>query len=382
MKVLQLLSSLNHDESERGIYPLTHALNKQGHDSLVVASAPLDNELVTKLERDGSDYYRLDMPKKSWWSLRHVPKLIRLLNTEKPDIVHVHARTPAWVLHWALRYSQHTPKVVGTMYGFYALNSYSRGLFYSDVLITASKSIDRYLKDELAELDDTSKLPEIHCIRRGVDARIYPYRHKPSVHWLQHVFAEFPELEHKKWLIFPTAIGADQGQEWLIDVLGNLTQKHPDAHVIIMDEENFDQAQDPCSVTTLAYEDFHQRTKALGLDHKISFVGRRPADLRDWLSAAHVVLALANRPESIGMNALKAIHLGTPVIGWDKGAFSDILTALYPRGLIKETTAKALYQSVASQLETGIRPTITHDYEVEKMVEETLALYQTLLKNP
>ena len=40
--------------------------------------------------------------------------------------------------------------------------------------------------------------------------------------------------------------------------------------------------------------------------------------MREWLSSANIVLSLANHPESIGMTALQAIHLGTPVIGWAK----------------------------------------------------------------
>ena len=59
-------------------------------------------------------------------------------------------------------------------------------------------------------------------IYRGVDTRTYPYRHNPSVYWLRKTFAEFPELEHKKWLLFPTVIGSEYGQEWLVDILGNL----------------------------------------------------------------------------------------------------------------------------------------------------------------
>ncbi len=379
MKIMQLLSSVKHDDSERGIYHIAHALIKKGHESIIIADGEMDDDFVVRLTRDGSDYYKLSMPKKSWLSLRHVFRLKKLIDHHKPDIIHVHSRTPAWVLHWALRLSpKPRPKIIATMYGFYPLNSYSKALFDADVLISASKSIDKYLKNALRELDDddsTAYIDQIVCIRRGVDARIYPYRHKPSVHWLQNIFSEFEELEHKKWLIFPTVIGAEYGQEWLIDIIGNLKDKYPKLHVIIMDNDTSDELSQS---TAVIYDDFRQRVTALNLDKYISFVGKKPADLKDWLSSAHVVLALANQPESIGMTALQAIHLGTPVIGWDKGAFSDILTALYPRGLIKHQDAKSLCTAIASQLETGIRPNITHEYEIEKMVKETLFVYHQL----
>lgn len=381
MKVMQLLSSLKHDESERGIWDIAHLLIKMGHESVVVASADDDDELVVKLIRDGSDYYKLPMTKKSWWSLRQVFKLRQLIDQHKPDIIHIHSRTPAWVLHWALRPYPKTmrPKLISTFYGFYPLNSYSKALFDADIIISASKSISTYLKEELSGYNELEpQIDKIRCVRRGVDARIYPYRHNPSVHWLQHIFAEFPELEHKKWLIFPTRIGNEYGQEWLIDIIGNLKEKFPNIHIIIMDNDTNDNKKQS---NAILYDDFRQRLATLNIEHYVTFVGKKPNDLRDWLSSAHIVLALANQPESIGMTALQAIHLGTPVIGWNKGAFSDILSTLYPSGLIKEQTAKKLCNAISSQLATGKRPTITHEYEIDIMVKETIAIYQELLEN-
>ncbi len=377
---MQLLSSLKHDESERGVYGIAHALIKQGHRSIVISSAHADDELVVRLMRDGSYHHTLPMPKKSWWALRHVLSLRALIDQHKPDIIHVHSRTPAWVLYWALRpYPESMrPKVVSTMYGFYPLGKYAQAMFDADILIAASKSIEKYLKKELSELNDNEPHPyekRLVCIRRGIDVRKYPYRHHVSAHWLQQKFIEFPKLEHKLWLLFPTPIGQEYGQEWLIDIIGNLKEKYPNIHLIIFDDDS-DESTDLSP--SLAYEDFRQRTATLGLSEYISYVGKRPPDLKEWLCSAHLVLALANQPESIGINVLKAIHLGTPVIGWNKGAYGDILKELYPRGLIKDATAKALIRAVSSQLDSGIRPALTHAYELDDMVNETILVYESL----
>lgn len=378
MKVLHLSSSLKHDESERGIYAITHALMRAGHESIVIGAAHEDEELITRLVRDGTIYHRLPMPKKSWWALKHIFKLSKLICEHEPNIVHVHSRTPAWVLHWALKLipKDKHPKIIATMYGFYPLNSYSRALFNADVIITASKSVDKYLKDKLIDKEeDIQELPfDIVCIKRGIDIRSYPYRHTSSVYWLHNVFAEYPELEHKKWLLFPTPIGTQYGQEWLVDILGNLQDKFPDIHAIVAEDlETSFTDQD------VAHEEFVQRIHALGLDDKVTFIGRRPPDMREWLSSANIVLALASRPESIGITALQAIHLGTPVIGWAKGAFADILSATYPQGLVKEQTATALCKAVKSHLQNRLRPAMTHEYTIEQMTAETLAVYQSLM---
>ncbi len=370
MKIMRLLSSLKHDESERGIFHLGRALVKNGHTSIIVSSAEEDNDLVRRLKRDGNLYHQLHMNKKSWLSLLQVAPLRRLIEKYNPDVIHVHSRTPAWILHLALRRARvkRMPKLVSTMYGFYPINKYSQALLNVDTIITVSDSVTNYLKKGLRLEDADPKT--IKRIYRGVDTRRYPYRHNPSVYWLRHTFAEYPELEHKKWLVFPTIIGHEYGQEWLIDILGNLQEQFPNIHAIIMDDDYRE--------NDVAHQDFRQRTNTLGLAERITYVGRKRNDMREWLSAANIVMALANEPESIGINALQAIHLGTPVIGWDQAAFSEILQPLYPQGLVKKYNANALCKAVRNQLESVTRPEMTNKFTMREMIEETLAVYQGL----
>ena len=370
MKVMRLLSSLKHDESERGIFYLGRALVKNGHTSIIIASADTDNELVKRLERDGNIYHQIIIPKKSWWSLLQVLPLRRLIEKHSPDIIHVHSRTPAWILRFALKGARvkTRPKIVSTMYGFYPINNYSKALIESDTIITVSNSVTDYLTAGIKHVDQS--VNKVVRIYRGIDTRRYPYRHNPSVYWLRRTFAEFPELEHKKWLLFPTVVGAEYGQEWLIDILGNLKEQFPNIHVIIMDDEKDD--------GDIFYDEFRQRVFALELGDRITYVGSRRNDVREWLSAANIVLALANQPESIGINVLQAIHLGTPVVGWDQAAFAEILRPLYPLGLVKQHNALALCKSVKNQLESVTRPAMTEQFTIRLMIEETLAVYQQM----
>ena len=369
MKVMRLLSSLKHDESERGIFHLGRALVKRGHTSIIVSSADTDHELVKRLERDGNIYHQLSLEKKSWLSLRQIWPLRHLIEKHQPDIIHIHSRTPAWILHWALRRAKvaRKPKLVATMYGFYPLNSYARALLNVDCLITVSDSVSDYLSKGLKEVKNPPR--SIIRIYRGVDTRNFPYRYNPSVYWIHRTFAEYPELEHKKWLLFPTVIGQEYGQEWLIDILGNLSEDFPNLHIIIMDDD---------SRRDVVHEEFMQRINALELRDKFTFIGTKHNDMREWLAASNLVLGLANQPESIGINALQAIHLGTPVVGWNKAAFNEILKPLYPQGLVKEDTAYALCKIIRIQLENAMRPQITDKFTMQQMIDETLEVYQSL----
>lgn len=370
MIVMRLLSSLKHDESERGIFHLGRALIKNDHTSIIISSAEKDNELVKRLEREGNLYHQLYMNKKSWAALLQIIPLRHLIEKYNPDVIHVHSRTPAWILHLALRRARvkRPPKIVSTMYGFYPINKYSQALLDVDTIITVSDSVTNYLNKGLRREEMGRKV--IKRIYRGVDTRRYPYRHNPSVYWLRRTFAEFPELEHKKWLVFPTVIGNEYGQEWLIDILGNLQEQFPLIHAIIMDEDYRE--------GDVAHEDFRQRINALGLGERVTYVGCKRNDMREWLSAANIVMALANQPESIGINALQAIHLGTPVVGWDQAAFSEILQPLYPQGLVKKYNAKALCKAVRNQLEGVTRPEMTNQFTMREMIDETIKVYQKL----
>lgn len=372
MKVMRLLSSLKHDESERGIYHLGRALVKQKHTSIIIASADEDEELVKRLKRDGNIYHKLEITKKSWVSLRQVIPLRALIEKYNPDIIHVHSRTPAWVLYWALKSIRlkNKPKLISTMYGFYPFNNYGKAIFNVDRIITVSDSVTEYLVKSLAEVQAPPK--KITRIYRGVDTRSYPYRHNPSVYWLMRTFSEYPELENKKWLLFPTIVGHEYGQEWLVDIIGNLGEQYPNLHIIVMDDDD--------ARHSVVFEEFHQRIWALELIDNFTFIGSKRNDLREWLAASNIVLALANQPESIGMNVLKAIHLGTPVVGWDKGAFSEILEPLYPQGLVRDYNANTLCKVIKGHLENVIKPSITDKFTMRQMISETMQVYDELYK--
>ncbi len=364
---MRLLSSLNHDEDERMIYQLGHHLIKNGHTSIIITSAGLDNKFARHLERDGHIYYQLGMHKKSWWSLLEVLRLRKYIKKHQPDIIHIHSRTPAWVLFWALKgiRLKKMPKTIATVYGFYPINNYSWASLHADALITVSDSVSNYLHNRLEQKSQNNNMVRIY---RGVDTRRYTYRHNPSVLWLHKIFTEFPELEHKKWLVFPTIIGEEYGQEWLIDILGNLQEEFPNIHIIIMDGDH--------EYADIVYEDFRQRVFTLGLDKQITFVGTKRNDMRDWLSAANLVLALANEPESIGMPILQALHLGTPVVSWDRAAYSEILEVMYPQGLIREKNALCMCKVIKEQLNHSLRPPISNEFTFKQTVNATLHLYQ------
>ncbi|MFW2177243.1 MULTISPECIES: glycosyltransferase [unclassified Moraxella] len=367
MKILRLLSSLHHNEDERSILKLTRSLVKQGHQSLIIASTDPNHEFAERLKEQGSSYTQLYLEKNSWLTLISVFGVWRQIRQFRPDIIHIHSRTPAWIVKWALNLiaEDYRPITVATIYGYYPVNAYNKAIFDVDHLISVSNSVSAHIKQHHKEYDDG----RITRIYRGVDSQKYVYRHQPSVHWLHQVFAEYPELEHKKWLIFPYEIDGQTGQHWLIDIIGNLKHTMPNLHIVIMDDD---------SNPSMYFEEFVQRLTALNLQKYMTFIGKRD-DVREWLCSASLVLGLANEPESIGMSVLKAVHLGTPVVAWHHGIYKELLRQLYPQGLVHQQTAHALCEVVQARLDAKERPALTTQFSQKQTVEQIIALYERLL---
>lgn len=137
---------------------LGRALVKRGHTSIIVSSADKEHELVKRLERDGNIYHQLSL-EKILMALRQIWPLRQLIEKYQPDIIHLHSRTPAWILHWALKGAKlkHKPKLVPPCMGS-TLNNYSRALLNVDCTITVSDSVSEYLLQGIKEVKKTATL--------------------------------------------------------------------------------------------------------------------------------------------------------------------------------------------------------------------------------
>lgn len=353
MVVVQLLSSLADPDGARSIYALYKAINKR-HQCYIIAQ---DDE---KSARFGEDFFALNMPKKSAFAWLYLPRLIYLLNKLAPDIIHVHARTPAWVLTVAMRFLRKKAHIIATIYGFYPYDAYSRAIMHADTLIAASRSIADYMH-RTWQIDS-------QVVPRGVDLQIYPYRYHAPLPFMHSVFGEYPHLAHKRWLLFPTPIADGQGDEWLADILGNLSDEK--LHIVIADDPQGDHL----------HTYFCEKMHALALENRFTFIGKN-VRLKDWIASSDIVLALGDTPQSLGMTALIAIHLGTKVVGWDKGAHHDILAQTYPDGLIIGNDAKSLCRTIESVLHHADPPKMTHAYCLEGMLKDSMKIYHAIYQN-
>ena len=366
MKVMQLLPELNSGGVERGTLEIARALVTAGHESLVVSNG---GRLVAQLEAEGSTHLTLAIHKKAISSLWQIRPLRQLIEQHQPDIVHVRSRVPAWLTHFALKGipAHQRPHLISTVHGFYSINRYSQIMTQAEKVIAVSDSVVQYITDNYKNCPPQ----DIVRIYRGIDPTAFPHGYQPSAQWLQKTLQDFPELENKFLLCLPGRITRLKGHETLIQLLQHLKAQYPQLHAVVVG------GADPKKAAYL--KELETTVATAGLTDHITFVGHR-SDIREWLAFSDVVLSLSNQAETFGRTVLEALSVGTPVIGWNRGGVAEILSELYPQGLIAVDDVAALQQVVEQHIQQPQQVAAVERFSLDDMCHETLALYAEIVK--
>ncbi len=366
MKVMQLLPELNSGGVERGTLEIARALVADGHESLVVSNG---GRLVNQLEAEGSKHLTLAIHKKALSSLWQIRPLRQLIEQHQPDIVHVRSRVPAWLTHFALKGipAARRPHLISTVHGFYSINRYSQIMTQAEKVIAVSDSVVKYITDNYKNCPTQ----DIVRIYRGIDPAAFPHGYQPTAQWMNQTFKDFPELENKFLLCLPGRITRLKGHETLIELVKKLQPHYPNLHAVVVG------GADPKKAAYL--KEMQENIQDQGLTDKITFVGHR-SDIREWLAFSDVVLSLSNQAETFGRTALEALSVGTPVIGWNRGGVAEILSQVYPQGLIAVDDQAALLNAVQQHMDKPQQVKPVTIFSLKEMCDETLNLYKQVLK--
>ena len=366
MKVMQLLPELNSGGVERGTLEIARALVTAGHESLVVSNG---GRMVSQLEAEGSTHLTLPIHKKALSSLWQIRPLRKLIQQQQPDIVHVRSRVPAWLTHFALKGipAAQRPHLISTVHGFYSINRYSQIMTQAEKVIAVSDSVVQYITEHYKNCPPQ----DIVRIYRGIDPTAFPHGYQPSAQWLNQTFKDFPELENKFLICLPGRITRLKGHETLIELMQQLHDQYPNLHAIVVG------GADPKKAAYL--QEMQDNIQAKNLTERITFVGHR-SDIREWLAFSDVVLSLSSQAETFGRTALEALSVGTPVVGWNRGGVAEILSQLYPQGLITVDDQAALLNTLKTHIDTPQTVAPVQMFSLKEMCDQTLAVYQQILK--
>lgn len=364
MKVVQLLPDLDGGGVERGTLEVAEELVKRGHESIVISAG---GRMVEQLEAEGSRHVTWDLGTKSLWTFRHIWALRSWLKQEKPDILHVRSRLPAWVawFAWKGMNPNERPRLVTTVHGLYSVSKYSGVMCKGERVIAVSKTVESYIRDNYPDTD----MHNVRLVYRGIDPQEFPLGYQASEEWRAKWRTDFPRLEGKKIITLAGRLTRLKGHNDLIDMIKALVASGMPVHALIVGGED---------AKRKAYaEELYTRVKDEGLSEHITFTGAR-SDIRDIYSVSDLVLSLSTKPESFGRTVAEAIGQGVPVVGYDHGGVGEILAALYPQGKTPLKDAERLVQTVGDVLESGVRPGGNPVFLKTTMLDKTLAVYGEL----
>jgi len=362
MKVIQILPEFESGGVERGTLEVGKFLTEQGHESIVISNG---GRLVEQLKAEGSRHITLPVHKKSLGSLRQVKVLRRIFEAEKPDIIHLRSRVPAWLawLAWRKMDPKTRPRLVTTVHGMYSINFYSKIMTKGEAVICVSNSVKDYV---LKNYPDTPE-DKLTVIHRGVDPSKLIYDALPSDEWLTEWHAQFPDTKNKKLLTLPGRITRLKGHEDFLQIIATL--KDSGYHGLIAGGAHPKKIQYLEEIKALAQE--------MGVAHRVTFTGHR-SDLQNIISISSIVLSLTQQPESFGRTTLEALALGKPVIGYEHGGVGEILDALLPIGKIPLGDTEGAINLIKAWETHPVKPEKTYPFTLAKMLSQTTDLYQTL----
>jgi glycosyltransferase involved in cell wall biosynthesis len=258
------------------------------------------------------------------------------------------------------------PHFVTTVHGLYSVSWYSAIMARGERVIAVSETVRRYVQQHYPQLPSD----RIQVIQRGVDPTAFPYGYQPAPDWLAAWHQQYPQLRGQRILTLPGRLSRLKGHEDFIELLSRLRERGLAVYGLVVGGVE--------SGRERYANELRQQVHARGLESQMVFTGHR-ADMREIYAISTVVLSLSAKPESFGRTVLEALSLGTPVVGYDQGGVGEILGRMYPDGRIPVGDITALTQSVEMLLMQAPIVPLESAYPLQRMLDETLALYQTLV---
>lgn len=148
MKILMVITGLDIGGAETHVVELSKELKRRGHDVAIVSGG---GAYVSEIEAFGIKHHTVSMASKmplSMWNA--VKSLKRIFIAEKPDIVHAHARVPAFLTGFAHRaLMKKSPFVfVTTVHGAFSTAFPLKLLSdWGDMSLAVSDDLKKYLID-------------------------------------------------------------------------------------------------------------------------------------------------------------------------------------------------------------------------------------------
>lgn len=353
LTVLQLLPALGNGGVERATLEIADALVRAGHRSIVVSAG---GRMLPALLATGSEHIELAIGEKHPRVLSTVRPLRELIARERPDLVHVRSRLPAWILRLALRGLPRPPAVVSTVHGLNSPGRYSGVMTRAERIICVSETVRAHV---LAQWPRTPPA-RLVVIERGID------------------LARFPRQPAR------TRDGDGAAPRLLLPGRGTRLKGHAEALRLLAALHaagcpatlELPGSREPGRERYIA--ELEARARALGIADAVRFLPPRE-DMAAAYRNCDMVLQLSTQPEAFGRTVVEALACGRPVVGWDLGGVGESLRRYFPAGRVPPGDHAALRDTTLSLLAVpaSIPPILAPT--LADMQANTLKVYESIV---
>ena len=337
MKVVHLLPALEQGGVETVVCDLVRELGKREEgrgkrlESVVVSRG---GRMVERIEAAGGRHIALDLKSKNPLTyFTRAWKLRRILRAEKPDLVCVHSRVPAWLyvgvrkINSVIRSFGHPvidPPWITYAHGANSLSRYSEVMTKGDFVITPSRFLADYLKANYGTPEE-----KIRVIPNAVDAE----RFDPD-----HLDQAFVAEKRREW-------GIREGDRVLMAIgritpvkgLDNLIRTTPsDVKLVIVGGADKHHLKYLDSLKTLA-------------GSNVIFAGPQEKIPECISIADEIVSANTTKPETFGLSVIEAYAMNKPVRAKRFGGVAEVMEAVENSG--KPTLREAVISLYAPCLQ-------------------------------
>jgi glycosyltransferase involved in cell wall biosynthesis len=374
--VLQVIPSLDTGGAERTTIDVAKALAAAGFRPLVASEG---GRLEGELRESGGELIRMRLDTKQPLNiLANARALARLLRAENVGIVHARSRAPAWS---ALIAARRTGTIfVTTYHGIYNARTplkrwYNSVMVRSDAVIANSQSTAQHIRSVYRI---RPKL--LAVIPRGVDlARFDPSKMDPGD--VNSMRQQWGAREQDRVLLLPGRMTRWKGQLVLIDALARLRRESRLKNVRAVLAGDAQGRNDYLAEIATVIDKSGLREVVMVATH----IDAMPVAY----SAADIVISASTDPEAFGRVPAEAAAMGRPVIATDHGGaretilagISGLLTDPGDATVLAEAIADLLGRSEGERRAMGERGRahVQANYSVERMQDQTLKLYRSLL---
>lgn len=364
LTVVQMLPALESGGVEKGTLEVGRHLVQNGHRSIVISAG---GGMLEQLRREGSEHIAWPVGAKRLSTLGYIWRLRKFLAHEKPDILHLRSRLPAWVGYraWIGLPVESRPRLVTTVHGPYTPGRYSSVMVRGERVIAISDMIRAYILKNYPWVNPAI----IRVIPRGVDPQAYPHGYQPPAEWLAHWRAQYPALAGKYVISLPARLTRWKGQEHFIRIIAGLKQRGLPVHGLLVGDAH--------PRKQYFVQELHAQVQAAGLKNDITFTGHR-GDLKEIMAVSDVVLSLSLDPEAFGRVSLEALALGVPVAAYDHGGVAEQLAVVFPEGRVPVGDADTAAEKIAQWY--SVQPAVPdrNPFTLQRMLNSTLEIYLEL----